>query len=135
MSFIKSPKTPMAVTAAPAPGPCTTNGRGLYLSVWIIMILSEPLRAVTNGCVRGYLKTRQAGLNQTGPSDDTTYFSNPALTIPLWQSMTPTNRRTVPSLLEASLIFPNSTSEAGSRLRNSSPVRIFSNEGGTRDVV
>jgi hypothetical protein len=51
----KSASTPMAVTAAPAPAPCTINGRAPYLSVWNIMILSEPPRDVANGWLVGYL--------------------------------------------------------------------------------
>jgi hypothetical protein len=40
--FIKSANTPAAVTSAPAPGPFTTSGRSLYLSVVKEMILSLP---------------------------------------------------------------------------------------------
>lgn len=47
--------TPMAVTAAPAPAPCTIKGRGLYRSVWNMMILSEPPSDVANGWVLEYL--------------------------------------------------------------------------------
>ena len=47
--------TPIAVTAAPAPAPWTIRGRGLYRSVWNIMMLSEPPREVANGWVAGYL--------------------------------------------------------------------------------
>ena len=45
----------MAVTAAPAPAPCTIKGRGLYLSVWNMTMLSEPPREVANGWSTGYL--------------------------------------------------------------------------------
>lgn len=45
----------MAVTAAPAPAPCTINGLAPYRSVWNITILSEPPKEVANGWVSGYL--------------------------------------------------------------------------------
>jgi len=55
VSFKRSPSTPIAVTAAPAPAPCTMSGRGLYLPVWNMMILSDPPRDVANGWSTGYL--------------------------------------------------------------------------------
>jgi hypothetical protein len=54
-SLSRSPSTPIAVTAAPAPAPWMINGRGPYRSVWNMMILSDPPSDVANGCVAGYL--------------------------------------------------------------------------------
>jgi len=51
----RSPSTPIAVTAAPAPAPCTINGRAPYRSVWNMTMLSDPPSEVTKGCVLGYL--------------------------------------------------------------------------------
>jgi hypothetical protein len=48
--------TPMAVTAAPAPAPCTISGRAPYRSVWNMMMLSDPPSEVANGWVFGYLE-------------------------------------------------------------------------------
>ena len=52
----KSLMTPMAVTAAPAPAPCTMSGLGLYRSVWNMMMLSDPPNEVANGCEVEYLR-------------------------------------------------------------------------------
>ena len=60
--------TPIAVTAAPAPAPCTTNGRAPYRSVWNMMILSEPPSAVANACVAGYLRNRSSVKKSHRPS-------------------------------------------------------------------
>lgn len=50
----------MAVTAAPAPAPCTIKGRGLYLLVWNMTMLSEPPREVANGWSIGYLQKKES---------------------------------------------------------------------------
>jgi hypothetical protein len=57
----------MAVTAAPAPAPCTINGRAPYLSVWNMMILSEPPRDVANGWLVGYLPSQQPLISSQPP--------------------------------------------------------------------
>ena len=49
----RSPRTPIAVTAAPAPDPCTISGRAPYRSVWNMTMLSEPPSEVAKGCVFG----------------------------------------------------------------------------------
>ena len=54
-SFSKSPRTPIAVTAAPAPAPWMISGLAPYRSVWNMMILSAPPSDVAKGCVFGYL--------------------------------------------------------------------------------
>lgn len=54
-NFSRSLKTPIAVTAAPAPAPCTIKGLAPYRSVWNIIMLSEPPNEVANGWVLGYL--------------------------------------------------------------------------------
>jgi hypothetical protein len=54
-NFRISESTPIAVTAAPAPAPCTIKGRGLYLSVWKEIMLSDPPNEVAKAWVTGYL--------------------------------------------------------------------------------
>jgi hypothetical protein len=77
-NFKRSPSTPIAVTAAPAPAPCTIKGRGLYLSVWSMIMLSDPPREVANGWSLGYLQRKLTKLGIL--TQRTTYFSRPALT-------------------------------------------------------
>lgn len=67
-SFSKSLITPIAVTAAPAPAPCTISGLGLYRSVWNMTILSDPPRDVANGCVLGYLFASQIRISASNPA-------------------------------------------------------------------
>jgi hypothetical protein len=68
-NFKRSPSTPMAVTAAPAPAPCTVKGRGLYLSVWNMIMLSEPPREVAKGWSVGYLQKSQLNLGDPDSKD------------------------------------------------------------------
>ena len=70
----------MAVTAAPAPAPCTIKGRGLYLSVWNMIMLSEPPREVANGWSIEYLQQQKRSINLRILTQKITYFSRPALT-------------------------------------------------------
>ena len=112
----KSPRTPIAVTAAPAPAPWTINGRAPYLSVWNMTILSEPPRLVAKGWSMGYL-------------------SNPAFTWPFTGSTTPTKRKTCLFFAASFLILSNSASNSGSRAMNPSPVGIPSRAGGMREAV
>lgn len=136
-NFNRSPNTPIAVTAAPAPAPCTIRGRGEYRSVWNMMILSEPPREVANGWFVGYL-WRQRGqhlLQRAGHMQGTTYFSKPAFTTPSSASTTPTNLNTCPSSAASFLSLSKVSSNSGNRLMNSSPVGIPSSAAGIRDCV
>jgi hypothetical protein len=67
----QSPRTPIAVTAAPAPAPCTMSGRGEYRLVWKAIMLSEPPREVAKGCDTGYLEKqhREAQDEMSQPSE------------------------------------------------------------------
>ena len=80
--------TPIAVTAAPAPAPWTTNGRAPYLSVWNMIMLSEPPSAVANGCVTGYLQKFVSRLHLRTVTR-ATHLSRSALITPVWTSTTP----------------------------------------------
>lgn len=52
----RSLNTPIAVTAAPAPAPCTSSGRAPYRFVWNMMMLSDPPREVAKAWVFSYLR-------------------------------------------------------------------------------
>lgn len=125
----------MAVTAAPAPAPCTIKGRGLYLSVWNMIMLSEPPREVANGWSIEYLQQQKRSINLRILTQKITYFSRPALTWPPVTSTTPTNRSTLFSPLASLRNLANSSSNSGRRAMNSSPVWMPSRAAGIRDAV
>ena len=107
----RSPSTPIAVTAAPAPAPCTINGRAPYRSVWNMTMLSDPPSEVTKGCVLGYLSATWTRRDQHGCWDQFgTHLSRSALITPEATSMTPTNLNTLFSLNASDLIWSNSWS-------------------------
>ena len=56
---MRSAKMPAAVTAAPAPGPCTTSGCGAYRSVAKAQMLSAYC-VPAKGCVLGYSRSSTA---------------------------------------------------------------------------
>mmetsp|Transcript_23921 Transcript_23921/g.74815 ORF Transcript_23921/g.74815 Transcript_23921/m.74815 type:complete len:211 (+) Transcript_23921:205-837(+) len=107
-----SPKTPCAVTSAPAPGPRTISGWSAYLRVVKEMMLSAPWR-VANGWVLGN------ALSATEDSLDAT-------------STVPTKRSTSPFASASAIFSLISPSKSGSLLMYSSTLAVSRSGSGTR---
>mmetsp|Transcript_1070 Transcript_1070/g.3840 ORF Transcript_1070/g.3840 Transcript_1070/m.3840 type:complete len:208 (-) Transcript_1070:863-1486(-) len=114
-------KTPAAVTSAPAPGPCTTRGRGVYHFVSNATMLSANC-VDAKGWSLGYRPSFTA--------------AEPAA-----MSMAPTNRRTSPAASASAIKESISSSYAFSSSTKASPSATpsaglqFARAAGTRDFT
>lgn len=138
----------MAVTSAPAPAPWMINGRGEYLSHQSQPRFGPsskdlPLRMERDDVIRA-LERRRKGMIKRIPARTSanalslpceTHFSNLASTFPLWASITPTYRTTLPSLNASSLKRSISASPSARRSTYSSLLLHPCRTSGTSEEV